>query len=125
TLANWNEILDNHMNPSNWKKLTSMVSSLLWKYKHARALVLSMEDAYKRLASMTSLENIRKWMEDAKAAQNNRETNVRSMDYFALNINKVPGQAEMQLQLATEELTLGHVGLVDLLVNGVKIQELQ
>lgn len=24
TLANWNEILDNHMNPSNWKKLTSM-----------------------------------------------------------------------------------------------------
>lgn len=47
-----------------------------------------MEDAYKRLASMTSLENIRKWMEDAKAAQNNRETNVRSMDYFALNINK-------------------------------------
>lgn len=37
----------------------------------------------------------------------------------------MPGQAEMQLQLATEELTLGHVGLVDLLVNGVKIQELQ
>jgi hypothetical protein len=106
TMAHRNEILDDHMNHSNWKKLIGMrelshylssvsntdicfnvATSLVWKLKRARKLLSESKEAYDKLTESVGTEDLQAWQEGDLMAQRNRCKNVKSMDYFALKCN--------------------------------------
>ncbi|KAF8227891.1 hypothetical protein L208DRAFT_1072857, partial [Tricholoma matsutake] len=84
TMAHQNEILDDHMNHSNWKKLIGMKSSLVWKMKQAMNLLKGLEESYKKLTESAAPADLEAWREGEMMAQQNRDENVKSMDYYAL-----------------------------------------
>ena len=99
-----NEILDDHMNYSNWMKLIGMSkyfplitmplkniehlfnleSSLLWKMKWATKLLKGTKESYEKLTESASPTDLQTWQEGELTAQRNRGENVQSMDYYAL-----------------------------------------
>ncbi|KAF8231335.1 hypothetical protein L208DRAFT_1125276, partial [Tricholoma matsutake] len=84
TMAHWNEILDDHMNHSNWKKLISMKSLLVRKMKQAMNLLKGSEESYKKLTESAAPADLEAWREGEMTAQQNKNKNVKSMDYYAL-----------------------------------------
>jgi hypothetical protein len=105
TLAHRSEILDDHMNHSNWKKLIGMgkwslnihpkyhsnawpVVTLIRKLKRANDLLSSAEDSYRKLSESASKADLESWRQGEREAQQNRERDVKSMDYFALKMNE-------------------------------------
>lgn len=104
TLAHRSEILDDHMNHSNWKKLIGMgnhyyiklpnpsnlpsVSTLVRKLKRARELLASSEESYHKLTASADPNDIVRWKRDAADAQARRDEDVHAMDYFGLTLGK-------------------------------------
>lgn len=104
TMAHRNEILDDHMNHSNWMKLIGMSkyfllitmplkniehlfnleSSLLRKMKRATKLLKGSKESYEKLTESASPADLQAWQEGELTAQRNRGENVKSMDYYAL-----------------------------------------
>lgn len=105
TLAHRNEILDDHMNHSNWKKLIGIrkyliyiplvsplnvamlfnpESSLVRKMKRAIQLLKGSEESYTKLTESAAPADLEEWKEGELRAQQNRAINVKSMDYYAL-----------------------------------------
>jgi hypothetical protein len=100
-MAHRNEILDDHMNHSNWKELISMskyliilplhcilttlfnvdilttlfnVESLLvWKMKWAINLLKGSEESYKKLTESVAPADLEGWREGEMTAQQNRD----------------------------------------------------
>ncbi|KAF8226528.1 hypothetical protein L208DRAFT_1064109, partial [Tricholoma matsutake] len=84
TMAHQNEILDNHMNHSNWKKLIGMQSSLVRKMKWALKLLNTSEESYNKLTESAAAADLQAWREGELTVQQNWATNMKSMDYYAL-----------------------------------------
>ncbi|KAF8234743.1 hypothetical protein L208DRAFT_998306, partial [Tricholoma matsutake] len=80
--AHRNEILDDHMNHLNWKKLIGMKSLLVWKMKRAMNLLKGSEESYKKLTESAAPADLEAWREGEMTAQQNRDENVKSMDYY-------------------------------------------
>jgi hypothetical protein len=104
-LAHWNEILDDHMNHSNWKKLIGIhkyliyihpmtplnvamlfipESSLVCKMKWAMQLLKGSEESYNKLTELAAPVDLEEWKEGELMAQENWAINVKSMDYYVL-----------------------------------------
>jgi hypothetical protein len=60
------------------------VSTLVRKLKHAHALVSASEDAYEALTESASEADLEAWKQGEHKAQDNRDKDVQSMDYFTL-----------------------------------------
>jgi len=106
TLAHRAEILDDHMNHSNWKKLVGTgkqsdflakclliyqsVSTLIRKWKRALQIHEASEEAFNSLSATADPEYIALWQEGAAEAQRNRHENVKAMDYFL--VKEYPGK---------------------------------
>ncbi|KAF8235110.1 hypothetical protein L208DRAFT_1022144, partial [Tricholoma matsutake] len=86
-LAHQSKILNDHMNHSNWKKLIRMVSTLIQKLNRAKELLKSSKEAYQKLTTSSSKEDIETWMKGEQKAQKTQEWDAQSMDYFALKMN--------------------------------------
>jgi hypothetical protein len=107
TLAHRAEILDDHMNHSNWKKLVGigrthncstsfliaepvfLVTSLVKKWKRALMLYSNAEDAFLNLSGTADPSCVARWTEEANKAKAGRQDNVKAMDYF--QVAEFPG----------------------------------
>ena len=102
---------------------------------------MSSEQAYRKLTVSSLNVDLESWRQAEWEAQDKRSQDVRSMDYFALKTNKgeelmdlshaiywrstALGKAEVQLQLTNTEMFSGNAGLIDVLAQGIRIQESQ
>ena len=64
-----------------------LVPTLISKLKQAKALLQSSEQAYQKLTSSSSKADLESRRTGERRAQEKREKDVRSMDYFALKMN--------------------------------------
>ena len=64
-----------------------LVPTLISKLKQAKELLQSSEQAYQKLTSSLSKADLELWSNGERQAQEKREKDVRSMDYFALKTN--------------------------------------
>ena len=106
TAAHRREVIDDHMNDSNWKKLTGIggqhhesgnwltgpaVIALCAKYKKAVVGAAKHKKAFQDLDGSVSPENRALWTAAEKKALDSRNDNVTAMDIFEVNMAKGKG----------------------------------
>lgn len=106
TLAHRGEILDDHMNHSNWKKIVGigmevaphlkgymincfLAGTLVRKWKRALELFTDAKEAFDGLSNTADKNLLQLWERKADEAQRKRSHNVKAMEYFA--IKEYPG----------------------------------
>ena len=83
TLTHRAEVLDDHMNDSNWNKMVNIVSSVIAKYKKAVVGLVDSKDYFDQLSSSAG-EHIFTWQAEICAAEWNwAEGNLKVMDIMA------------------------------------------
>ncbi|KAH9024662.1 hypothetical protein EDB84DRAFT_1564332 [Lactarius hengduanensis] len=118
------EVLDAHINHSNWKKLVRIVPSLLKRWKRLQSGLDSSRKAYEALNEHFK-DKADKWLKDDKAAQKDRQAFPASMDIYD-TIWEAPSRAAIQQQLMAEESGDNTIrGQTSWISCGIKIQETQ
>src|SRR5271156_7155060 len=89
TLAHRAEVLDDHMNDSNWKKLIGIVSSVSRKFQRA-IMKLDAKKAYHEDLTTAADDGalIAVWRREIEQAEADRINNVKAMDIIAPRIDK-------------------------------------
>ncbi|KAI9451585.1 hypothetical protein BJY52DRAFT_1190868 [Lactarius psammicola] len=125
TLAHRQEVLDAHMNHSNWKKMVRIVPSLLKRWKRLEdGLALSAE-AFMALTKRFKKQT-KGWLKDDQAAQRSRDLSPEAMDIYDTAKEKAPSCAMIQQELILEESGDSSVhGQISWIACGLKIQEMQ
>ncbi|KAI6137277.1 hypothetical protein F5141DRAFT_1209605 [Pisolithus sp. B1] len=90
------EVYDDHMRDSNWKKLVGIVPSLLKKYKTSNKCLEEMNQAYEQLTAVLDPDKVSGWELDALRAEADRG---EALDIYLLKGDKAPTFREVQLQL--------------------------
>ncbi|KAI6111661.1 hypothetical protein EDD16DRAFT_1485659 [Pisolithus croceorrhizus] len=72
TQAHRQEVYDDHMRDSNWKKLVGLVPSLLKKYKPSNKCLEEMNQAYEQLTAVLDPDKVSGWELDALRAEADR-----------------------------------------------------
>ncbi|KAH9005466.1 hypothetical protein EDB86DRAFT_2825116 [Lactarius hatsudake] len=125
SLVHRQEVLDTHMNHSNWKKLVRIVPSLLKRWKCLGPGLDASSKAFESLSEHFK-EKTQQWLKEDIAAQTNRGTDPSSMDIYDTVKQKAPSRAEIQLQLMVEEDGDHSIcGETSWISCGLKIQEIQ
>ncbi|KAI6008944.1 hypothetical protein EDC04DRAFT_2610794 [Pisolithus marmoratus] len=139
TQAHRQEVYDDHMRDSNWKKLVGMgkfflfswrgckfmpnitVPSLLKKYKNSNKCLEEMNQAYEHLTAVLDPDKIARWESDALRAEADRG---EALDIYLLKGDKAPTFQEVWLQLMKNPKSpSGNVGLVAWLAEGISIED--
>ncbi|KAH9038693.1 hypothetical protein EDB85DRAFT_1860301 [Lactarius pseudohatsudake] len=119
------EVLDAHINHSNWKKLVRILPSLLKRWKQLQSGLDSSRKAYEALNEHFK-DKADKWLKDDKAAQKDRQAFPASMDIYDTVKEKAPSRAAIQQQLMAEESGDNTIrGQTSWISCGIKIQETQ
>ncbi|KAH9031538.1 hypothetical protein EDB85DRAFT_1847537, partial [Lactarius pseudohatsudake] len=119
------EVLDAHMNHSNWKKLVRIVPSLLKQWKQLESGLDASAKAYQALNQHFEHKS-EQWLKDEEASQRNRQISPSSMDIYDTVKEKAPSCAAIQQQLIEEESGDHSIhGETSWISCGLKIQELQ
>ncbi|KAI6040087.1 hypothetical protein EDC04DRAFT_2602734 [Pisolithus marmoratus] len=87
TQAHRQEVYDDHMRDSNWKKLVGMVPSLLKKYKNSNKCLEEMNEAYEQLTAVWDPDKVARWESDALRAEADRG---EALDIYLLKGDKGP-----------------------------------
>ncbi|KAH9002185.1 hypothetical protein EDB86DRAFT_2800475, partial [Lactarius hatsudake] len=123
SLTHRQEVLDAHMNHSNWKKMVHIVPSLLKQWKR-------METGIDLSAEMLNALNTclrtktKQWLAAEKHAQSKRHEDPTLMDIYDTVISKAPSHAEIQQQLISDESgDITTHGQTSWIACGIKIQE--
>ncbi|KAI0946807.1 hypothetical protein AcW1_010162 [Taiwanofungus camphoratus] len=120
------EVLNRHMNDSNWKKIINTVSSLQRKYKNIKPILTDIKKSYQAMEASIDPTLLVQWKQQMRKAQQHWLKNEKAMDIFDMELRKAPSQANIQLRLAKKE---PHLGLsqeaVGWLTQGLKVQETQ
>ncbi|KAG1844776.1 hypothetical protein F4604DRAFT_1937331 [Suillus subluteus] len=121
--AHRQEVLDDHMRDSNWKKLVGITKTLLTKYKRALKGVDETKSPFDELTRSLNPEKISIWeIEEKKAVEERGEY----LDIYQLQINKAPTMAEIRLKLTeSENDDTRHPGTVSWLITGINLEDLQ
>ncbi|KAN0105201.1 hypothetical protein V8E52_011274 [Russula decolorans] len=123
TLAHRQELYDDHMRDSNWKKLVGIVKTLLRKLKAASNGVESMKGPFEELSSALDTDKLRLWTKNAEKADNERG---EALDVYNLQMDKAPTLAEMRLNLLNAKTsTSGIQSSVIWLIEGFSIEDAQ
>ncbi|KAI9430467.1 hypothetical protein BJY52DRAFT_1161270 [Lactarius psammicola] len=125
TLAHWQEVLDAHMNHSNWKKMVHIVPSLL---KHWKRLEDGLALSAKAFMALTKCfkKQTKGWLKDDQAAQRSRDLSPEAMDIYDTAKEKAPSCAMIQQELILEESGDSSVhGQTSWIACDLKIQEMQ
>ncbi|GBE85939.1 hypothetical protein SCP_0804630 [Sparassis crispa] len=126
TRAHRQEVLDDHMNDSNWKKTTRMVPTLMTKWKHVLLGFPRSKESFEALSASTDEEVLEAWQKEYDDAMEARQNDPKIMDTFDVQLRKAPGKDLTQLRLAGEESAKGlEKGTAGWLSTGLKIQEAQ
>ncbi|KAF8258051.1 hypothetical protein EI94DRAFT_1708367 [Lactarius quietus] len=129
SLSHRQEVLDAHMNHSNWKKLVRNVPSLLKRWRCLGDGLEASSKAYKALSEHFQSKTAQ-WLKEDKQAQKDRQTIPSSMDIYDTLKQKAmceaPSQADIQTQLIMEEQEEHSIhGQTSWIQCGLKIQEMQ
>ncbi|KIK27338.1 hypothetical protein PISMIDRAFT_8184 [Pisolithus microcarpus 441] len=123
TQAHRQEVYDDHMRDSNWKKLVGMVPSLLKKYKTSNKCLEEMNQAYEQLTAVLDPDKVAQWESNALRAGADRG---EALDISLLKGDKAPTFHELWLQLTKNPKSpSGNVGLVAWLAEGISIEDSQ
>ncbi|KAI6105234.1 hypothetical protein EDD16DRAFT_1524338 [Pisolithus croceorrhizus] len=95
TQAHRQEVYDDHMRDSNWKKLVGMVPSLLKKYKNSSRCLEEMNQAYEQLTAVLDPDKVAGWELDTLRAEADRG---EALDIYLLKGDKAPTFHEVWLQ---------------------------
>ncbi|GBE84724.1 hypothetical protein SCP_0607040 [Sparassis crispa] len=126
TRAHRQEVLDDHMNDSNWKKTTRMVLTLMTKWKRVLLGFPRSKESFEALSASTDEEVLEAWQKEYDDAMEARQNDPKIMDTFDVQLRKAPGKDLTQLRLAGEESAKGlEKGTAGWLSTGLKIQEAQ
>ncbi|KAG2117531.1 hypothetical protein BD769DRAFT_1672572 [Suillus cothurnatus] len=121
--AHRQEVLDNHMRDSNWKKIVGIVKTLLTKYNRALKGVDETKSPFDELTRSLNPGKILMWGIDEQKAMEKRG---EYLDIYQLQINKAPTMAEIRLKLTeSENADTGHPGTVSWLITGINLEDLQ
>ncbi|KAI6127050.1 hypothetical protein F5141DRAFT_1210355 [Pisolithus sp. B1] len=125
TQAHRQEVYDDHMRDSDWKKLVGIgkVPSLLKKYKTFNKYLEEMNEAYEWLTAVLDPDKVSGWELDALRAEADRG---EALDIYLLKGDKAPTFHEVQLQLTKNPKSpSGSVGSVAWLAEGISIEDSQ
>ncbi|KAI6014642.1 hypothetical protein EDC04DRAFT_2953252 [Pisolithus marmoratus] len=132
TQAHRQEVYDDHMRDSNWKKLVGMgkfffswrgFPSLLKKYKNSNKCLEEMNEAYEQLTAVLDPDKVARWESDALRAEADRG---EALDIYLLKGDKAPTFQEVWLQLMKNPKSpSGNVGSVAWLAEGISIEDSQ
>ncbi|KAI6098489.1 hypothetical protein F5141DRAFT_1205369 [Pisolithus sp. B1] len=139
TQAHRQEVYDDHMRDSNWKKLVGLVEgffskegkfmwtisvpSLLKKYKTSNKCLEEMNQAYEQLTAVLDPDKVSGWELDALRAEADRG---EALDIYLLKGHKAPTFHEVQIQLMKNPMTpFGSGGSVAWLAEGISIEDSQ
>ncbi|KAH9011674.1 hypothetical protein EDB85DRAFT_1900862 [Lactarius pseudohatsudake] len=125
SLAHRQEVLDAHMNHSNWKKMVRIVPSLLKRWKRMDTGIDLSADILDTLNTRFKTKT-KRWLKAAKHAQSSRHEDPTVMDIYDTMTSKAPSCAVIQQQLISEESgDITTHGQTSWIACGIKIQELQ
>ncbi|KAG2144695.1 uncharacterized protein EDB93DRAFT_1087402, partial [Suillus bovinus] len=117
------EILDDHMRDSNWKKLVGLVKTLLKKYKRAIKGINNTKSPFDELTHSLDDEKIAIWENDEKKAMEERG---EYLDIYQLKIDQAPTMAEIRLRLTeAENAETGRLGTVSWIIQGINLEDAQ
>ncbi|KAI6008480.1 hypothetical protein EDC04DRAFT_2907147 [Pisolithus marmoratus] len=117
------EVYDDHMRDSNWKKLVGMVPSLFKKYKNSNKCLEEMNEAYEQLTAVLDPDKVARWESDALGAEADRG---EALDIYLLKGDKAPTFQEVWLQLMKNPKSpSGNAGSVAWLAEGISIEDSQ
>ncbi|KAI9431655.1 hypothetical protein H4582DRAFT_1822223 [Lactarius indigo] len=116
------EVIDDHMNDSNWKKLIDLGK----RYRKALLAAMLSMAAFESISASASPERIKAWGAEEEHAQRERGRDVKVMDIYDIKMKRFPSCAEILLDLTEKEIEgSGHKGHATWLSSGLKIQEMQ
>ncbi|KAI6018871.1 hypothetical protein EDC04DRAFT_2607677 [Pisolithus marmoratus] len=121
--AHRQEVYDDHMRDSNWKKLVGIVPSLLKKHKMANKCLEEMNQAHEQLTAVLDPDKVAQWELDALRAEADRG---EALDIYLLKGDKAPTFHEVQLKLTKHpKAPSGNLGSVAWLAEGISIEDSQ
>ncbi|KAN0078144.1 hypothetical protein V8E55_010201 [Tylopilus felleus] len=122
TLAHRQELYDDHMRDSNWKKLVGLVF-VEKKHKIALEGVQVTKGPYTEFSASLDPNQLKAWTEMAERADSERG---EALDIYTLQIDKAPSLAEMRLNLLeVGGSPSGKEGSVTWLIEGIGIEDAQ
>ena len=84
TLAHRTEVLDDHMNYSNWNKMVNIVSFVITKFNKSVIGLVDSKDYFDRLNNSALADDIEDWTRDIRRAERDRERGtLEAMDIMA------------------------------------------
>ncbi|KAG2111109.1 hypothetical protein DEU56DRAFT_762242 [Suillus clintonianus] len=117
------EILDDHMRDSNWKKLVGLVKTLLKKHKRAIKGISDTKPPFDELTRSLDDEKIAIWENDEMKAMEERG---EYLDIYQLKIDQAPTMAEIRLRLTeAENAETGRLGTVSWIIQGINLEDAQ
>ncbi|KAI6008061.1 hypothetical protein EDC04DRAFT_2582223, partial [Pisolithus marmoratus] len=121
TQAHRQEMYDDHMRDSNWKKVVRIVPSLLRKIKTAKKCLEEMNQAYEQLTRVLDPAQVSQWELDALKAEDDQG---EALGIYLLKRDKAPTLGEVQLQLMKNPRAFsGNHGSVAWLSEGIIIED--
>ncbi|EIW81842.1 hypothetical protein CONPUDRAFT_54267, partial [Coniophora puteana RWD-64-598 SS2] len=125
TTSHRKEVLDDHMDDSNWKKLVRIVLSLAEKWKRAIKEFPEAQEAFVDLTAMAGPELVAVWTAQLEQAQADRMSDPAAMDILNVQVDDMPTQADIQTELSTHvRRVAGQLSTVDWIADGMEIQSL-
>ena len=84
TLAHRTEVLDDHMNHSNWNKMVNIVSSIVIKFNKSVVGLVDSKEYFDRMNESALADDIDNWTREIRRAEKNRERgHLEGMDVMA------------------------------------------
>ncbi|KAI0712611.1 hypothetical protein C8Q76DRAFT_622017, partial [Earliella scabrosa] len=102
--AHRREVIDDHMNDSNWMKLTRIVHALCRKWRRLCKEKAPAIEAYDRLSRAAGPELVARWTADAEAADAARDHTVEAMDIYDIHSKPLPSRKDVQAILIEQEM---------------------
>ncbi|PIL25832.1 hypothetical protein GSI_11585 [Ganoderma sinense ZZ0214-1] len=123
--AHRREVIDDHMNDSNWKKLTKITNILIGKWKRATREHGPAVEAFEDLCKATDADLREEWQAAADEADAARDGDPTAMDIYDVSAQPLPSRKEIQLMLAEQELAHEAPvdGVADWIAQGLRLEE--
>jgi hypothetical protein len=88
TLAHRAEILDDHMNDSNWKKMVGIVATVCRKYRRAVVNARARKEYHEDITAAAGADSVTIWTAEIDRAEARRMTNPKVMDLLGARIDR-------------------------------------
>ncbi|KAI0953076.1 hypothetical protein AcW1_007395 [Taiwanofungus camphoratus] len=82
------EVLNQHMNDSNWKKIINTMSSLQRKYKNIKPILTDTKRSYQAMEASIDPTLLVQWKQQMGKAQQHRLKGEKAMDVFDVELRK-------------------------------------